>query len=93
MMPLVRGVIISRVPAEADAPQFVGAIRAFVSLCLIGAAMAEGVALLGAIVVLLDGVGLNILLVAVPMAVLFMQFPSQARWESFLERVRAAQAK
>lgn len=89
----VRGMIISRVRVEGDAPQLVGALRAFMSLSIIGAAMAEGVALFGAIVVLLGGVGLNILLVAVPFAVLLTQFPSQARWESFLERIRAAHAR
>jgi len=35
-------------------------------------------------------VGLNILLVAVPLAALLIQMPGMAAWESFLERVRAS---
>ena len=90
---MVRGQIQRKVPARTDAAGALEALKAFTSVSVIGWAMAEGIALFGGVVVMLEGVGVNILLVAIPFAALLIQLPTWGRWESFLERVRGAQVR
>ena len=89
----VRNAIVARVPLEDGKPALANAIQAFFTVRIIGGAMAEGTALLGVIVVILAGPGVNILLVAVPLAALLVQMPTTAKWHAFLDRIRASHVR
>ena len=91
--PIIRGRIVAGILSQADGPSEMMALKAFAAVCVIGCAMAEGIALFGGVVVMMDGLGLNILLVAIPFAALIVQFPTTRRWESFLDQVRQTQVR
>jgi len=91
--PIIRGRIVAGISSQVDGPSEMTTLKAFSAVCVIGCAMAEGIALFGGMVVMIDGLGLNILLVAIPFAALIVQFPTTPRWESFLDKVRQAQVR
>ena len=90
---LVRRHVMAKIPAGTDTRSVLEALKTFSLICLMGCAMAEGIALFGGVVVMLEGLGLNVLLVAVPFAALLVQVPTNGRWESFLGKARAGQVR
>ena len=59
-----------------------GLLAAFGTINIIGGALAEGPALFAMVILLLSANPLDLLLVAVPLAVLVWRFPTRGRWES-----------
>jgi NhaP-type Na+/H+ or K+/H+ antiporter len=60
------------------------AVTVYTTMTIVSAAAAEGPAVLGGVAVLLLGPGISILFVAVPLALLVVQFPTLGRWDSFV---------
>jgi hypothetical protein len=67
-------------------------MQAFNTSTIIGAALAEGAALFGGVILLLSGQPVDLLLVAVPLLVLLSRFPTAGRLESFVRTVQVGRS-
>ena len=89
---VLRAVFLKRVREEwtgavADETSVPGVLGAFVTLSLIGAAMAEGIGLFGTVILMLTGAWLAIIAPAAALIVIAFLFPTHGKFTSFASNV------
>jgi len=76
-----------RVSAADEAIGREDLLRLFTTMTIISAAMAEGAALFGCVMLLLGGAPVDLVFIAAPLLVMLWLFPTPGRWQGFVRRV------
>jgi len=73
--------------ADAEAIDREALLPVYMTMTIISAAMAEGAALFGCVMLLLSGSPMDLIFIALPLLVMLWLFPTPGKWRGFVERV------